>query len=56
MAETAELGARYLDAAIALLEGLRDRELPAVDEAADRTPGRSRPAAGCSCSAAATPR
>lgn len=31
-----ELGARYLDAAIALLEGLRDKELPAVDEAAER--------------------
>lgn len=36
MADTAGLGARYLDAAIALLEGLRDRELPAVDDAADR--------------------
>ncbi|MDI2132827.1 SIS domain-containing protein [Yinghuangia seranimata] len=32
-----ELGARYLDAAIALLESFRDKELPAVDEAADRT-------------------
>ncbi|MCF2529467.1 sugar isomerase domain-containing protein [Yinghuangia soli] len=31
-----ELGARYLDAAIALLERLRDKELPAVDDAADR--------------------
>ncbi|NUU22518.1 MAG: SIS domain-containing protein [Streptomycetaceae bacterium] len=31
-----ELGARYLDAAIALLERLRDKELPAVDDAAER--------------------
>ncbi|MYS80298.1 sugar isomerase domain-containing protein [Embleya scabrispora] len=31
-----ELGARYLDAAIALLERLRDEELPTIDRAADR--------------------
>jgi uncharacterized phosphosugar-binding protein len=31
-----ELGARYLDAAIALLERLRDEELPTIDHAAER--------------------
>ncbi|MFF7247941.1 sugar isomerase domain-containing protein [Embleya sp. NPDC008237] len=31
-----ELGARYLDAAIGLLERLRDEELPTIDRAADR--------------------
>ncbi|MFI1582185.1 sugar isomerase domain-containing protein [Embleya sp. NPDC020630] len=31
-----ELGARYLDAAIGLLERLRDVELPTIDRAADR--------------------
>lgn len=31
-----ELGARYLDVAIALLERLRDVELPTIDHAADR--------------------
>jgi uncharacterized phosphosugar-binding protein len=32
----AELGARYLDAAIALLEQLRDKEMPGIRDAADR--------------------
>jgi uncharacterized phosphosugar-binding protein len=31
-----ELGGRYLDAAIALLERLRDKEMPSIDAAADR--------------------
>ncbi|MYW05755.1 SIS domain-containing protein [Streptomyces sp. SID3343] len=34
-----ELGARYLDAAIALLERLRDVELPTIDDASDRIAG-----------------
>ncbi|MFE3198832.1 sugar isomerase domain-containing protein [Embleya sp. NPDC055664] len=34
-----ELGARYLDAAIGLLERLRDVELPTIDRAADRIAG-----------------
>ncbi|OPC82479.1 SIS domain-containing protein [Embleya scabrispora] len=34
-----ELGARYLDAAIGLLERLRDVELPTIDRAADRVAG-----------------